>query len=67
MIPSEQSVPQVSPPTDVDSFFEQWIVKSLERNPELAKKVNNIYQINISRKGTIFSSWGKSLTICLNF
>jgi hypothetical protein len=57
---SVQSVPQVSPSTDVDSFFEQWIIKSFERNPELAKKINHIYQINISRKGVIFSSWGKS-------
>jgi hypothetical protein len=62
---SVQSVPQVSLSIDIDSFFEQWIIKSLERNPELAKKINHIYQINISRKGAVFSSWGKSSDIYL--
>jgi hypothetical protein len=57
-----ESVPQVSPSTDIDSFFEGWILKSLEKSPGLAKKINHIYQINISRKGTVFSSWGKSFT-----
>ena len=42
---------------DIDRSFHLWITRGLERNPELAKKINYVYQINIKRESNTPTSW----------
>ncbi|XP_054166065.1 uncharacterized protein LOC128963578 [Oppia nitens] len=61
----QQSVSQVINSTediDIERSFEVWINRSLKRRPDLAKKINVIYQINIKFGPNSVKPWTLDLT-----
>ncbi|CAG2162700.1 unnamed protein product [Oppiella nova] len=56
---SAQSIPQqmMTSDIDIDRSFETWVNTSLQRKPDLAQKINCVYQINIRQKPNSVSTW----------
>ena len=51
------SQPSIDENIDVERSFELWINRALERNEDLAKKINFAYQIDVKLKSNATSTW----------